>query len=120
MERVLQKDIFKLNITFVIHITLHESFICFSLAIIDSLLIVESIVTRSIIPHFTRKSPEEPTWFKMTFPYIWHPFKGMIVCSTIYMIFAVSAERFRAVCYPLSKHQVSIHFKENIKLKYRF
>ena len=82
-------------------------FICpYRLAISDCLLIVDSFVQKSIIPHFTKESPIDPLWFKVTFPYIWHPFKGVIVTITIYMIVAVSAERFRAVCYPLSKRHV--------------
>ena len=85
--------------------------ICFSyrLAISDCLLIVDSFVQKSIIPHFTNESPSAPFWYKVTFPYIWHPFKGIIVTATIYMVVAVSAERFRAVCYPLSKRHVSIY-----------
>ena len=78
----------------------------YRLAISDCLLIVDSFVQKSIIPHFTKESPIDPLWFKVTFPYIWHPFKGVIVTITIYMIVAVSAERFRAVCYPLSKRHV--------------
>ena len=42
-------------------------------------------------------------WFKLSYPYFWHPAKGMIQTSTIFMVVAVSAERFRAFCYPMSK-----------------
>ena len=41
------------------------------------------------------------------YPYFWYPFRGIIVTVTIYMMLAISAERFRAVCYPLSKRHVS-------------
>ena len=51
---------------------------------------------------------QEPGWFILTYPYFWHPFKGIILTITIYMMVAISAERFRAVCYPLSKRHVSI------------
>ena len=84
----------------------HLCLLYFRLAVSDCLLIVDSFVQKSIIPHFTNKSPADPLWFKVSFPYIWHPFKGVIVTITIYMIVAVSAERFRAVCYPLSKRHV--------------
>jgi hypothetical protein len=33
------------------------------------------------------------------------PFKGMIQSSAIFMVVAVSAERYRAVCHPMSKRQ---------------
>ena len=80
----------------------------YRLAIADTLLIMDSIVQKSILPYFTRNSPLEPTWFKATYPYFWYPFKGIIVTATIYLMVAISAERFRAVCYPLSKRQVII------------
>ena len=43
----------------------------------------------------------------MMYPYFWYPCRGIIVTVTIYMMLAISAERFRAVCYPLSKRHVS-------------
>ena len=82
-------------------------FLEFSLAICDCLLIIDAIVQRSIIPYFTGISPNEPDWFIMMYPYFWYPFRGIIVTVTIYMMLAISAERFRAVCYPLSKRHVS-------------
>ena len=78
-----------------------------SLAVCDCLLIVDSFVQKSILPYFTSISPVEPHWFRVSFPYFWHPFKGIIVTVTIYMMVAISAERFRAVCFPLSKRHVS-------------
>ena len=71
------------------------------------LLIIDSFIQKSLLPYFTSKAPLEPDWFKITNPYFWHPFKGIIVTVTIYLMVAISAERFRAVCYPLSKRQVS-------------
>ena len=82
-------------------------FLEFSLAICDCLLVIDAIVQRSIIPYFTSISPTEPNWFIMMYPYFWYPFRGIIVTVTIYMMLAISAERFRAVCYPLSKRHVS-------------
>ena len=81
----------------------------FRLAITDCLLIIDSFVQKSIIPYFTGELPSIPLWYKVTYPYFWHPFKGIIVTTTIYMIVAVSAERFRAVCYPLSRRHVRYH-----------
>ena len=83
-------------------------FIFFRLTFSDSLLIIDSFIQKSLLPYFTSKSPLEPDWFKITNPYFWHPFKGIIVTVTIYLMVAISAERFRAVCYPLSKRQVRL------------
>ena len=77
------------------------------MTISDSLLIIDSFIQKSLLPYFTKKAPLEPDWFKISNPYFWHPFKGIIVTVTIYLMVAISAERFRAVCYPLSKRQVS-------------
>ena len=68
---------------------------------------MDSLIQKTIIPYFTSVSPLEPTWFRVMYPYFWHPFKGIIVTVTIYLMLAISAERFRAVCYPLSKRHVS-------------
>lgn len=100
--------------TLLFEISIH--FIYFlRLAVSDSLLIVDSIVQKSIVPYFMGNPGSflrEPGWFIVTYPYFWHPFKGIILTITIYMMVAISAERFRAVCYPLSKRHVSIcnHF----------
>ena len=42
------------------------------------------------------------------YPYFWHPIKGIFLSSTIFMVVAVSAERFRAICHSMSKRHVSI------------
>ena len=80
--------------------------ICFRLAMSDNLLIIDSFIQKSLIPYFTSNAPFEPDWFKISNPYFWHPLKGIIVTVTIYLMVAISAERFRAVCYPLTKRQV--------------
>ena len=76
----------------------------FSLAIWDSLLIVDMLIQKAIVGNFL---DEEPLWFKMSYPYFWHPIKGMVKNGTIFMVVAVSAERYRAICHPLRKRQVS-------------
>ena len=55
-----------------------------------------------------------PEWYNKTFPYIWHPLKGMSLSATIFMVIAVSAERFRAVCHPMSRHHVSNYSEPGI------
>ena len=54
----------------------------------------------------------EPDWYKISYPYFWHPWKGIIVTVTIYLLVAISAERYRAVCHPLSRRHVSISLKK--------
>jgi hypothetical protein len=74
---------------------------------VDSLLILDMIVQKAIIGNFVT---EEPLWFKLTYPFLWHPVKGMIQSGAIFMVVAVSAERYRAVCHPLSKRQPPYKF----------
>ena len=66
------------------------------------------LVQKTIIPYLTDLSPIEPDWYKISYPYFWHPWKGIIATVNIYLMVAISVERFRAVCYPLSRRHVSI------------
>ena len=83
----------------------------FRLAIIDSLLILNSLIQKTIIPYFTSLSPLEPVWFRVMYPYFWYPIKEILVTITIYLVVAISAEKFRALCYPHSKRHVSFFCK---------
>ena len=85
----------------------------FSLTIADSILILDMVWQKSIVHSFMEPFMDI-SWYNKTYPYIWHPIKGMTLSATIFMVVAVSAERFRAVCYPLSRHHVS--FIVNIHL----
>ena len=69
---------------------------------IDVALIVDMVVQKCIAYHF-----DEPLWFRLSYPYLWHPIKGIFLSATIFMVIAVSAERFRAICYPFSDRHVS-------------
>ena len=40
-------------------------------------------------------------WYKLLYPKVIHPLKGVVRSASIYMVVAVAAERFKAVCYPL-------------------
>ena len=86
-------------------------FIDYRLAVVDSLLLIDMLIQKTTIPYFTNLSPLEPDWYKISYPYFWHPWKGIIVTVTIYLLVAISAERYRAVCYPLSRRHVSISLK---------
>ena len=83
---------------------------CFSLAVADSMLIVELVVEKAVIYHHRTIHQAEPMWYIQTYPYFWHPMKGMFMAATIFMIVAVSAERYRATCHPFSKQHVSLYF----------
>ena len=79
----------------------------FSLSVADLALVVVMVVDKCIAYHYMTYNTVEPLWFRLSYPYFWHPIKGIFLCSTIYMVVAVSAERFRAICYPFSERHVS-------------
>lgn len=73
-----------------------------TLATCDSLLIIYFIMEKSIVETF---SYEEPHWYRVAYPYVLHPLRGIIETATVYMVVAISADRFRAICHPLSERQ---------------
>ncbi|TRY77004.1 hypothetical protein TCAL_02696 [Tigriopus californicus] len=77
------------------------------LAIADSLLIFVSIGETAIVGTFMTT---HPTWYKLCYPYLVHPLKGIVQTATIFMIVAVSAERYKAVCHPLSHRHAPFKF----------
>ena len=85
-----------------LHILIH-----FSLSVADLALVVVMVVDKCIAYHYMTYNTVEPLWFRLAYPYFWHPIKGIFLCATIYMVVAVSAERFRAICYPFSERHVS-------------
>lgn len=70
----------------------------FCLIIIDSTVIVFFVGDVSIIGQFL--SPE-PYIYRVAYPYLIHPFRNMALTASIFMVVAISAERYRAICYPL-------------------
>ena len=93
----------------ILHIYLynyHKFFFDFSLTIADIILILDSVLQKSIVQHFQ----QPPEWYNKTYPYIWHPLKGISLSATIFIVVAVSAERFRAVCQPMSRKHVSTFY----------
>lgn len=44
---------------------------------------------------------EDPSWYRLSYPYLVHPGKGFVLTAAIFMIVAISAERYKAVCFPL-------------------
>ena len=78
----------------------------FSLTIADTILIIDIVWQKSIVQHFM--NPQEPEWYEKTYPFIWHPLKGILLSGTIFMTLAVSTERFRSFCSPMEPKIVSI------------
>ena len=48
--------------------------------------------------------------YKLIFPYFWHPFKNIANSGCIFMVVAVSAERYFAICKPLTAKPKPIFF----------
>ena len=69
----------------------------------DTALIVDMMADKLLSYYF-----EDPIWFNVTYPFFWHPIKGVCLIATTFMIVAVSIERYRAICHPFATRQVSI------------
>ena len=74
-----------------------------SLALVDTLLLLYYMVDYGVVGTFLRsKALSEPLWYRVTFPYVLHPLKWFSLSSSIFMVVAISAERHRAICSPLT------------------
>ncbi len=62
-----------------------------SLALVDSLVIVFFVVDLSICGQFLSS---EPYLYKVTYPYLLHPVRNMVLTASIFMVVAISAERY--------------------------
>lgn len=72
-------------------------------ALVDSLLLFHYVVDQGIVGTFWRsKGPPEPVWYRVSFPFVFHPIKSIFLVASIFMVVAVSAERHRAICSPLT------------------
>ena len=72
-------------------------------ALVDTLLLLYYLVDYGIVGTFIRSLElPEPLWYRVTFPYVLHPFKWFSISSSIFMVVAISAERHRAICSPLT------------------
>ena len=47
-----------------------------SLAVVDSLLIIDMVLEKAVIGNFVGS---EPIWYKISYPYFWHPCKGGLI-----------------------------------------
>lgn len=68
------------------------------LAVADSFFLLVYLLDVSYIDAFGHRLPE---WYKALFPLLLHPLKAMLMSMCIYMIVAIAANRFRAICYPM-------------------
>ena len=63
-----------------------------ALGAVDVALILSLILDMSVIQTFLGHEPE---WFCVLYPYVLHPLRGFIQTASMYMVVAVSAERFK-------------------------
>ena len=75
-----------------------------ALAIADNLMILDLMVESAIIVFLDRK----PFIYNYLYPTVIHPAKGIFQALTIYMVVAISAERYKAVCHPLRYDDIFI------------
>ena len=67
-----------------------------TLAVVDCILIAFYIVDSSVA--VWTNSDRLPFWYRVSFPYFWHPGKAITLSSSIFMVVAISAERY-VLCY---------------------
>ncbi|TRY78397.1 hypothetical protein TCAL_08983 [Tigriopus californicus] len=68
------------------------------LVIIDSAVIIFFVGDVSIVGQFLSS---EPYLYRASYPYLIHPFRNMTLTASIFMVVAISAERYKAICHPL-------------------
>ena len=68
-----------------------------------AVLLLYYVLDFGVVTTFNRSVPGsvEPLWYRLSFPYL-HPFKGFCLSASIFMVVAISAERHRAICSPLT------------------
>ncbi len=69
----------------------------------DILLLVYYVLDYGAVGTFIRSNGlREPYWYRVSYPYVLHPFKFFSLSGSIFMVVAISAERHRAICSPLT------------------
>ncbi len=72
-------------------------------AIFDSLLLCYYLMDNGFVGSFMRmQNLGEPYWYRVSYPKFLCPLKGFVLSCTIFMVVAISAERHRAICSPLT------------------
>ena len=69
----------------------------------DILILIYYVIDYGMVGVFVRGFHlPEPEWYVLLFPYLFHPFKSIFISASIFMVVAISAERHRAICSPLT------------------
>ncbi|TRY76504.1 hypothetical protein TCAL_15980 [Tigriopus californicus] len=66
-----------------------------ALAVVDTSVIFFFVLDISICGQFL---PQEPFWYRLLYPYFIHPIRNMTLSGSIFMVVAISAERYKAIC----------------------
>lgn len=66
-----------------------------ALAVVDTSVIFFFVLDISICGQFL---VEEPYWYRLLYPYFIHPIRNMTLSGSIFMVVAISAERYKAIC----------------------
>lgn len=77
------------------------------LAIFDSLFLLHHSLQFCVEDVLERYFEFWPLWYTKMYPYVVYPLKDFLIFSTIYMIVAVSIERYHAFTSPLTHHPQS-------------
>ena len=64
------------------------------LTLSDTILLTILVLEMSIIGVFMKS---EPVWYVVSYPYLVHPARGIVQTGAIFMVVAVSTERYRLV-----------------------
>jgi hypothetical protein len=61
-----------------------------SLALVDSLQILSFVLNEAVVGTFACA----PYWYRITFPHFFYPTKSIVQSCSIFMVVAISAERY--------------------------
>lgn len=70
------------------------------LAVIDTFVLLILVIEMSVVTLFLE---DEPSWYIWTYPFVFHPVRGIIQTAAIFMVVAVTTERYRYVS-PLNSY----------------
>ena len=68
------------------------------LAIADAFFLIFYLLDLAYMDGFGNA---QPAWYKTLFPLLLHPAKSILMSVCVYMIVAIAANRFQAICYPM-------------------
>ncbi|TRY61862.1 hypothetical protein TCAL_12552 [Tigriopus californicus] len=77
-----------------------------TLSLMDSLLILFYLVDVAMLVFVCHP----PLWYRRLFSHFLFPGKFIVLSCSIYMVVAISAERYKAICYPLRHRPSSLQY----------